>query len=225
MGVPRLWGPGRGVQGSGRTATQRGHVDPPPAQSSPTQSPGRVLPGAPDPLLQGRPLQPHHPNALERRLFPALRPVAHSAPMELCVGGPRKGSMTTRPLIDWKSAVVRSRCRRALVHRCIRWGRPGRSPHPALSDMDTTPTTKGCPSPPAPARGTRPARAALGWATFPRRPHRPWLISLPASSPRPRPQPAPASSINTACAQPQPPAAWLVRGPHCLPAPSPTRPP
>ena len=197
-------------------------MDPPPAQSSPAYSPGRVLPGAPDPLLRGCPLQPHRPNALERRLFPALRLVAHSAPMELCVGGPRKGSMTTRPLIAWKSAVVRSRGRRALVHRCIRWGRPGRSPHPALSDMDMTPTTKGCPSPPAPARGTRLAQGCPRVGHLPQTPAQALAHQPPRKQP---PPPAPASSVNTACAQPQPPAAWLVRGPHCLPAPSPTRPP
>lgn len=160
-------------------------MDPPPAQSSPAQSPVRVLPGAPDPLLRGRPLQPHRPNALERRLFPALRPVAHSPPMELHVGGPRKGSMTTRH-IDWKSAVVRSQCRRAPVHRCICRGRPGRSPHPALSDMDTTPTTKGCPSPPAPARGTRPAQGCPRVGHLPQRPAQALAHQSPRKQPPPR---------------------------------------
>lgn len=123
----RTWGAGLTTD-----SNPEGHMDSPPAQSPPAQSPGQVLPGAPNPLLWAHPLQPRHPGALERRLFPPLRPVASSPPAGLRVERPKKGSTATSPLIDSKSVAVRSRCQRALAYRCVCGAWPGHSPHPAL---------------------------------------------------------------------------------------------
>lgn len=170
-GGPETLGPGRGAQGSRRTATQRGTwtlLQP----SPPCLTPGQVLPGAPNPLLQHIPSpSPARPWRPGEAALPSARPVASSLPQG-CGKTQERPANSHGPFIGLGTREGGAGARGPRRTGVSAGSRPAQLLTQLSLGYRHDTHHQGCTSPPAPARGTSPPKCARG-VTFPRGPHRP----------------------------------------------------